>query len=67
MATVLDELIRGQCLLAIQAEKEASGSRAPAGMGDHTCDCVVKEFNMDASIGEAIASCRQAAIQAFGR
>ncbi len=65
-ATVLDELIRGHCLKAIRAEEEVSGLAAPDGMDAYTCDCVVEEFNKGTSIDQAIASCKQAAIEAFG-
>jgi hypothetical protein len=62
----VDELIRSNCVRAIQAEVQASGNPSPAGMTEYTCDCVVEEFNKGRSIDQAIATCKEAAIKKYG-
>lgn len=65
-SSFVDELIRGHCIRAVEAEVEASGNPAPEGMAEYTCDCVVEEFKKGTSLDQAIAICKEAAIRTFG-
>jgi hypothetical protein len=65
-SSLVDALIRANCISAIEAEVQASGNPSPEGMTDYTCDCVVEEFNKGTSIDEAIAICKEAAIRKYG-
>jgi hypothetical protein len=65
-SALVDQLIRSNCMRAVQAEVEASGEPSPAGMTESICDCVVEEFNKGRSIDQAIATCKEAAIRKYG-
>lgn len=65
-SSFVDELIRSNCIRAVEAEVQASGNPAPEGMTAYTCDCVVEEFKKGTSLDQAIANCKEAAIRTFG-
>lgn len=65
-ANMVDQIIRSNCVNAVNAEVKASGKPAPAGMTDYTCDCVVKEIKTGSSINQASTTCKTRAVAKFG-
>lgn len=65
-ANMVDQIIRSNCVNAVNAEVKASGKPAPAGMTDYTCDCVVQEIKTGSSIKQASATCKSRAVAKFG-
>lgn len=65
-ANIVDQIIRSNCVNAVNAEVKASGNPAPAGMTDYTCDCVVQEIKTGSSISAASATCKSRAVAKFG-
>lgn len=64
-ASTLDQIVRGYCLNAVNSEVAASGTAAPAGMAEFTCDCVVKEIGKGQTVSLATSTCKSLAIRKF--
>jgi hypothetical protein len=65
-ANMVDQIIRSNCLNAVNAEVKASGNPAPAGMPEYTCDCVVQEIKQGSSINQASSTCKSRAVSKYG-
>ena len=66
--------ITSLCLAGFNAAMASAGKTPPAGMGDFTCDCFLKEVNSDSSIEwatllgsiqSAQQTCKQRAAERF--
>ncbi len=64
-ASTLDQIVRGYCLNAVNSEVKASGTSAPSGMAEFTCDCVVKEIRKGQTVNLATSTCKSLAIRKF--
>ena len=58
-------LIRRFCLAAFDAATKQAGATPPAGMGESTCDCFIKQVNQGAGLDAAQQTCTAEAIKAF--
>jgi hypothetical protein len=65
-ANPIDQIIRSNCLRAVNNEVKASGNPAPAGMSEYTCDCVVQEIKNGSSINQASTTCKNRAVSKYG-
>ena len=65
-ANPIDQIIRSNCLRAVNNEVKASGKPAPDGMSEYTCDCVVQEFKNGSSINQASTTCKNRAVSKYG-
>lgn len=64
--SMINQIVRGHCINAVNSEVRASGGSAPSGMADFTCDCVVQEMGRGRSVSQASTTCRNLAIQKYG-
>lgn len=64
--SMVDQLVRSYCIKAVNDEVRASGSPAPSGMANFTCDCVVDEMGKGRSVSQASSTCKSLAIQKYG-
>ncbi|MFO7630546.1 MAG: hypothetical protein R6W06_13750 [Prochlorococcaceae cyanobacterium] len=62
---MMDQMIRGACLKAVNNEVQASGKPAPEGMASSTCDCVVQQMKLRKSIEVAKTTCKNQAAQQY--
>ena len=58
-------LIKRFCLAAFNAATKQAGATPPAGMGESTCDCFIKQVNQGAGLDAAKQTCTAEAIKAF--
>jgi hypothetical protein len=65
-ANMVDQIIRSNCLRAVNAEIRQSGKPAPDGMAEYTCDCVVQEIKTGSSINQASATCKSRSVAKYG-
>ena len=60
-----EALIKRFCLAAFDAATKQAGATPPAGMGESTCDCFIKQVNQGAGLDAAQQTCTAEAFKAF--
>ena len=60
-----ETMIKRFCLAAFDAAMKQAGTPPPAGMGESTCDCFIKQVNQGAGLDAAKQTCTAEAIKAF--
>ena len=60
-----ETMIKRFCLAAFDAATRQAGTTPPAGMGESTCDCFIKQVNQGAGLDAAKQTCTAEAIKAF--
>ncbi|MFN9620214.1 MAG: hypothetical protein ACK55X_10930 [Synechococcaceae cyanobacterium] len=61
----MGEIVMAVCLSAFESEMAQAGKRAPAGMANYACSCVVGQINGGQSIDAARDNCRSAAARRY--
>ena len=62
---MVDNIIRSQCLKAVNKDVKASGKPAPEGMPEYTCECVVQQIKQKKSIEQAQVICKNSATSKY--
>jgi len=65
-ADIINQIIRSNCVNAVNAEFREYGQQPPDGMVDYTCDCVVQQIRSGSTISAASATCKSRAVTRFG-
>ena len=60
-----ETMIKRFCLAAFDAATKQAGVTPPAGMGESTCNCFIKQVNQGAGLDAAKQTCSAEAIKEF--
>lgn len=61
----MGEIVMAVCLSAFENEMAQAGKRAPAGMANYACSCVVGQISSGQSIDTARDNCRSATARRY--
>lgn len=61
----IGDIVMSVCLSAFESEMAQAGKRAPAGMANYACSCVVERISSGQSIDAARSDCRLATARRY--
>lgn len=61
----IGEIVMSVCLSAFESEMAQAGKRAPAGMANYACSCVVDKISNGLSVDAARSDCRLATVRRY--
>ena len=60
-----NQLIRSMCMAAFDSAMHQAGKTPPAGMGDFTCDCFLRQVEQGAGLDVAQGTCKEQAAKKY--